>query len=504
MVKGPKASSVEIEQILRTVMEAASPTEEQKEMIENAAEMLIDECQQVLEEFEHENIEPRIVGSVAKGTMMKDPDIDLFLLFSRDSDDVELESIGMEIGARLLSDPVKRYSQHPYLTGVFRGVQCDVVPCRKIDPGDELSTAVDRTPLHTSYINERLAGKARDHVVLLKSFLKGIGSYGAEDTVEGFSGYLAELLVLYYGDLRNVLEMLASISIPGVSPGGCEEIVGSDNGSRLQRILTFDAPDMALDEPDDKDRYREIFKGDVYIVVDPVDSSRNVASPISAGTLSYTGRAARDLLRNPHVGFFHPFSRRPLAPQKTEWIDLSEEGQTFMRIRIPVGDPGAVITQFRRSMRKMRSHLMMEGFEEASIRFLLTFPEGRTPDHSYLKSRACWTGWENDPYIIIGVRTLPDVLAPEYKHWGPPLHNPRIKDFQLKWGKDAKIDDSKCRAYTIRKRETVEPALIMMEFWKDAVHGSLLKDSSLEALSIDDVDESYRQALSGHFDPWNI
>jgi tRNA adenylyltransferase (EC 2.7.7.25) len=45
----------------------------------------------------------------------------------------------------------------------------------------------------------------KDEVRLLKKFMKGIGVYGAEIKVKGFSGYVAELLVYFYDSFRNVL-----------------------------------------------------------------------------------------------------------------------------------------------------------------------------------------------------------------------------------------------------------------------------------------------------------
>ena len=186
-------------ELQEVVLEAAYPSKDERDHIKEVSRDLLKDSRKILDDIGLKDVEPRIVGSVAKGTMMNDPDIDLFLLFPSETDKTDLEIEGLKVGRMLLLEPEKRYTQHPYLTGNYRGTRCDVVPCFVLEPGTRVSTAVDRTPLHTEYINERLQEDLRKDVVLLKSFLKGIGSYGAEDTVQGFSGYLTELLVLYFG-----------------------------------------------------------------------------------------------------------------------------------------------------------------------------------------------------------------------------------------------------------------------------------------------------------------
>ena len=41
--------------------------------------------------------------------------------------------------------------------------------------------------------------------------VKGIGIYGAELSIAGFSGYVTEVLVLKYGDFKNVIKNIATM-----------------------------------------------------------------------------------------------------------------------------------------------------------------------------------------------------------------------------------------------------------------------------------------------------
>jgi len=99
----------------------------------------------------------------------------------------------------------ERYAEHPYINAVFSGYEVDLVPAFAVKSASEIKSAVDRTPFHNAYVTERIAG-LEDEVLLLKQFMKGIGVYGSELRKRGFSGYLAELLIIHYGSFIALLE----------------------------------------------------------------------------------------------------------------------------------------------------------------------------------------------------------------------------------------------------------------------------------------------------------
>ena len=94
---------------------------------------------------------------------------------------------------------------NPYIRGIYQDHKIEIVPCYKIENATQKLSAVDRTPLHTSYIKKHLKESQKNDVRLFKQFLKGINCYGAEAEIEGFSGYLCEILILKYGSFRNII-----------------------------------------------------------------------------------------------------------------------------------------------------------------------------------------------------------------------------------------------------------------------------------------------------------
>src|SRR5438445_2256353 len=152
---------------------------------------------------------PILVGSVAKGVHLHEPEIDMFVAFRPDLPREELEREGLAMGD-ILEHPVRMYAEHPYTRGWYKGFEVEVVPCYRITDATQRLSAVDRTPLHVDYVLGHLQEDQATEVRLLKAFAGGIGVYGAEAKIHGFSGYLCKLLVLKYGSFRGVLETAKS------------------------------------------------------------------------------------------------------------------------------------------------------------------------------------------------------------------------------------------------------------------------------------------------------
>jgi len=187
-------------EILKEIKPTVAQNKKVEALIEELSEMVIDESRQL-----DLHIEPMLVGSVAKSTHLKDPDIDLFLMFPESTPLDELKTKGLEIGKRILGGR-EHYAQHPYVRGMYKGFQVDLVPCFRIRDTRSKMSAVDRTPFHTEFIKKHIKKGEGDQVRLLKRFMKGIECYGAEAKVQGFSGYLCELIVMLFVSFQNVLE----------------------------------------------------------------------------------------------------------------------------------------------------------------------------------------------------------------------------------------------------------------------------------------------------------
>ncbi|VVB57911.1 CCA-adding enzyme [Candidatus Anstonella stagnisolia] len=223
-------------------------------------------------------IEVALMGSAAKGTSLGgNRELDIFLLFPKKYEHDRMCSLGMEYAREAFKKERTevKYAQHPYLH-VFAGrYSADIVPAYKISRIEEKGSAVDRSQLHAHFIKSRMSADLRNDVLLLKKFLKTLGVYGAELRIEGFSGYLCELLVLHYGGFLPLLGAASSWHNPKL------DIAEYYKGKEIPAFLQ--AP---------------------LIVIDPVDSNRNVAAVVSQTSLSRFVFEARRFLKSPSKSFF--------------------------------------------------------------------------------------------------------------------------------------------------------------------------------------------------------
>src|SRR3990170_6428529 len=94
---------------------------------------------------------PILVGSVAKGVHLHEPEVDLFVAFARDTPREKLESEGLALGD-LLERPVRMYAEHPYTRGWYGGFEVEIGPFYRITDASQRIYAAYRTPLHVDYV----------------------------------------------------------------------------------------------------------------------------------------------------------------------------------------------------------------------------------------------------------------------------------------------------------------------------------------------------------------
>ncbi|MFN7105765.1 MAG: nucleotidyltransferase domain-containing protein, partial [Pyrobaculum sp.] len=196
-----------IEEILERAYVLATPAAEEENKLNSVASSVKELLKQWISS-QRVPAEVEVLGSAARSTWLPSQrDVDVFIILK--NRDIKPEEV-VQGAARYLSEVdipwATRYAQHPYLTLFLEGYEVDVVPCYEIRPGERPVTAADRSPLHHKFLAGRLTESQKRDVRLLKLFLTAIGVYGAEIKVEGFSGYLTELLVVYYGSFLDVLK----------------------------------------------------------------------------------------------------------------------------------------------------------------------------------------------------------------------------------------------------------------------------------------------------------
>ena len=261
-------------------------------------------------------------GSYAKGTWTSEkPDIDIFVKFKKSTSEKKFKSISKKIGFNALKKfkPYTRYSEHPFVEAVIKNIKINIVPCYDVKAG-ELKSAADRSTFHTEFILENLSGPLKDDVRILKYFMSVNGIYGAEIAKQGFSGYVAEVLVYYFGSFTNVLKEIAKLK----------------NGN-------------AIGKP------RKKFDSTI-IIIDPIDSNRNLGAAISTENVGKFILLSRAFINKPSIQFFR--NQRKKLSSKNILNNI-----LVLKFQYKKSPDDTIAGQIRRAVNSLSSQMEIAGFK---------------------------------------------------------------------------------------------------------------------------------------------
>lgn len=374
-----------IKQVCEEVLQEIKPGEKEKEQVAQTASTILNLLEEEIKRYGIE-AHPELEGSIAHGTWISgERDIDIFILFPLGYPLDELKRVGLELGKKASKGKWReRYAEHPFIEAEIDGYRIDLVPCYRISKYSEKVTSVDRTPLHTEYLSTRIGEDMRDEIILLKAFMKGIGIYGAELRINGFSGYLCELLTLHYGSFENVLR----------------------NGLRW---TTHEVIDIEK-HYSDREMLKTIF-AEPLILIDPVDPTRNVAAAVSIDRMADLRSAARAFLANPSTMFFRQMRVKHMG--ETEMIRLLESrGTDTLFVQLPCGkiSPDVIWGELKKSSKALKKLLEKQDFQVMNS-----------------------DSWSDEDSTSVMVMELASVNLPRIKaHEGPLAGDPNQEKFLSK------------------------------------------------------------------------
>jgi tRNA nucleotidyltransferase (CCA-adding enzyme) len=253
-------------------------------------------------------------GSFAKGTWLpRGADIDIFLKISPKVSESRFEKVGLEVGSSAMKGYQlgKKYAQHPYTEAVVQGVKVNIVPCYDVRKG-EWKSAADRSPFHVEVV-KGMTQEQKRQVRLLKGFMIAVGVYGAEIETQGFSGYLAEVLVLKHGTFLNTIMSFADF-VPSGNQG-------------------------------------------LFSLPDPVDETRDLGIAVSGEKLGRMVLAARAFLAKPDESYFKTVAGRIRPKMKGRLVAL-----IFTHERL---SEDVLWGELRKSLKHIVRHVEEKGFRIA-------------------------------------------------------------------------------------------------------------------------------------------
>ena len=308
-----------MKQIISKVSKTVIPSKITEELKKKIAKLAYDLVEKEIEKYS-EVIGLEFGGSFAKGTWLsKDADIDIFIKFKKNISEEKFEKISKKIGFNSLKKyhPYVRYSQHPYVEAKIKNTKINIVPFYDVKIG-EWKSAADRSPFHTKFMEKSLTLKMRNEVRVLKTFLKSNGIYGAEIAKQGFSGYISEVLILEFGNFENLIKSISKIKE--------NQIIGKTS-------KTFDTS---------------------IVVIDPIDSNRNLAAAISDENIGKFILISRAFKEKAVLEFF---KNKKSKVSKKYWNNV-----LVVKFNFKSRSPDIIWGQIKRATSTLSTQLELGGF----------------------------------------------------------------------------------------------------------------------------------------------
>jgi tRNA nucleotidyltransferase (CCA-adding enzyme) len=407
-------------QILQEVIKDIKPTKEEEKEFSTR-------INSVLNKIKLKNAKAILGGSGVKQTWLKDAhDADIFVCFDYNKykdKSSELANI-LEKALKKEFKITRLHGSRDYFQIKQKSFTFEIIPILNIKKADQAKNITDISPLHAKWVNNYK--KLSDEMRLTMQFFKAASVYGAESYIKGFSGYVCEILTVYYKDFLNLIKNIAKWKEKTIIDAKHyfknKEVLYTLNKSKIQSPL---------------------------IVIDPVQKERNAAAALSKEKFDILVNKAKQFLKNPSKKFF----------EKEEFsIDTlkTKNKLIILDIKVKSGKRDIIGCKLLKAIDFIKKQLLKNDFKVLDY--------GWNWDES---SNALF-------YFILKKETLS-----KNKIWqGPPLKaEPHLKAFKKKYKKTF-VKNGKI--YANVKREYINPEDLIKELIKNDYLKDKIKDIKLK------------------------
>lgn len=398
-----------MQDIIKKVLKKVKPSKEEEREVKKITK-------EVLNKIKIKDAKPVLGGSGAKETWLKGThDIDIYVKFNPKKYKNE------KISKTLKKELKKRFGKVETLHGsrdyyrVYKDrYTVEIIPIMDIKKVEEAQNITDVSPFHASWVRKHKKG---DQIRLTKAFCRAQNCYGAESYMQGFSGYVLEILTIHYGGFESFIKKAAGWQK--------KEYVDPENhGVKLNKAK--------MHSP--------------LILIDPVQEDRNAAAALSKKKYNKLIQAAQKFLHEPREEMFE---KKEIT---IEELRQKAEGKKLVLLEVkPLrGKEDVIGAKLVKALEYLKKQLMLEGFKVYDYNW------------KWDKKAMFW--------FIIDKEDLPD-----YKeHQGPKLKQKKhVEKFKQK-NKKYNIYEKNGRIYAkiprkYRKAESLIKKLVKEENFKNKV-----------------------------------
>lgn len=224
-------------------------------------------------------------GSAAKETWLRGAhDADVFVLFDyrkyKEKSHILADILEKRL-KKVFSEYERMHGSRDYFQIRERGFIFEVIPILRIYEAEKAVNITDVSPLHAKWVNKKGKG-LKDDIRLAKAFCRAQEIYGAESYIRGFSGYVLEILVIYYGGFIPLLERCLHWHD--------KHVIDVENYYKDREAAMVALNEAKVHSP--------------LIVIDPVDKNRNAAAALGREKYLMFRKKAKEFLKRPAEDFF--------------------------------------------------------------------------------------------------------------------------------------------------------------------------------------------------------
>jgi tRNA nucleotidyltransferase (CCA-adding enzyme) len=260
--------------LLNEVIKNIKPTEEEEKEVKAKIDDFLKRVNKGLKDAKAE-----LGGSGAKGTWLSQAhDADIFVAFNYQKFKDRSEQLSDILEKRLKKNfkkIIRLHGSRDYFQIKEEGFTFEVVPILKISKAEDARNITDVSPLHAAWVRKHK--EFADDIRLTKQFCKASKAYGAESYIRGFSGYICEILTIYYKGFLNLVKAASKWQEKTVIDvekyyRNKNEVLSALNKSKLEGPL---------------------------VIIDPVQKDRNAAAALSEQNYRRFIVNCREFLENP-------------------------------------------------------------------------------------------------------------------------------------------------------------------------------------------------------------
>ena len=257
----------------KEVLARISPSLEEKKKLNDIAEAM-------LSKIKIKNALPTLGGSVAKNTWLKgNHDIDIYVKFDPKYYEGKDISKILKQSLKNIKKKDKVHGSRDYFQIMQETYTIELVPILDIKKVSQAINITDVSPFHVKWVKKHKS--LCDEMRLTKAFCKANKIYGAESYIKGFSGYVLEILTVYYESFNKLIK--------AVSKWDSNLIIDIEKHYKEKNII------KELNQSKTKSP---------LILIDPVQKERNASAGLSKEKFKLFKELAKAYLKNPSPIFF--------------------------------------------------------------------------------------------------------------------------------------------------------------------------------------------------------